>query len=150
MTSTWQSHYPCQEPPCTPFKGTLNPYRICDQPNSLSEGFRDEYPGGGIYRHQFEQWTGNTVMNIIFKLIIFFFIRKLNFFSVVWTVTPTVIQTSKNFTKLFFFSQPKQQSRSWSKLHFLFLTSLNRKKTKTGGHFKYMMKTILERLIKTR
>ena len=30
-------------------------------------GFRDEYPGGGIYRHQFEQLTGNTVMNIVFK-----------------------------------------------------------------------------------
>ena len=45
-----------------------------DPPNTptvveLCEGFRDEYPGGGIYRHQFEQWTGNTVMNIIFKLI---------------------------------------------------------------------------------
>ena len=30
-------------------------------------GFRDEYPGGGIYRHQFEQWTGNVVMNIVFR-----------------------------------------------------------------------------------
>ena len=30
-------------------------------------GFREEYPGGGIYRHQFEQMTGNIVMNVIFK-----------------------------------------------------------------------------------
>ena len=30
-------------------------------------GFREEYPGGGIYRHQFEQWTGNVVMNIVFR-----------------------------------------------------------------------------------
>lgn len=30
-------------------------------------GFRVEYPGGGIYRHQLEQMTGNVVMNVIFK-----------------------------------------------------------------------------------
>jgi hypothetical protein len=30
-------------------------------------GFRHEYPGGGIYRHQFEQLTGQTVMQIVFK-----------------------------------------------------------------------------------
>ena len=34
---------------------------------SMLFGFREEYPGGGIYRHQFEQMTGNTVMNVIFK-----------------------------------------------------------------------------------
>ena len=34
---------------------------------SMLQGFKIEYPGGGIYRHQFEQLTGNTVMNVVFK-----------------------------------------------------------------------------------
>ena len=29
-----------------------------------------EYPGGGIYRHQFEQLVGNTVMEVIFKWVL--------------------------------------------------------------------------------
>ena len=42
----------------------------------LCAGFRIEYPGGGIYRHQLEQMTGNAVMNIVFKYIaIFIFIE---------------------------------------------------------------------------
>ena len=42
----------------------------------LWAGFRIEYPGGGIYRHQLEQMTGNAVMNIVFKYIaIFIFIE---------------------------------------------------------------------------
>ena len=34
---------------------------------TMFHGFKQEYPGGGIYRHQFEQLTGNTVMNVVFK-----------------------------------------------------------------------------------
>ncbi len=40
-------------------------------------GFREEYPGGGIYRHQFEQWTGNVVMNIVFRYLDSFLVELL-------------------------------------------------------------------------
>ena len=42
----------------------------------LWSGFRIEYPGGGIYRHQLEQMTGNAVMNIVFKYIAIFIFYK--------------------------------------------------------------------------
>merc|ERR1712241_528656 len=35
----------------------------------MLSGFRIEYPGGGIYRHQLEQMTGNAVMNIVFNCL---------------------------------------------------------------------------------
>jgi len=37
--------------------------------NQLLAGFRSEYPGGGIYRHQFEQLVGNTVMEVVFNCL---------------------------------------------------------------------------------
>ena len=40
-------------------------------------GFRTEYPGGGIYRHQFEQLVGNTVMEVVFKWVIWVIFAKL-------------------------------------------------------------------------
>ena len=39
-------------------------------------GFRTEYPGGGIYRHQFEQLVGNTVMEVVFKWVILYFCKS--------------------------------------------------------------------------